>query len=294
MDSPIGTTSDRSAPSQERAVCGLAQPAKDRREPAGAAPDSVMPRTGTEPVSACASFAADPGRSTDGKRRWGRRPPPPYPPPTGCRRVILPFYGFLLDADDDHRRRVDRFFQAPMLILSLLVLPILVAQYYFITHLSHPWLSIGLEAAFFVIAFAFLVEFAIKVTIAQSRARYCLVNWLDLVIILLPFLRPLRIARAAQVIRLSRAYTLRGVGMKFCRTAFAFLLGTRFARRLQARFARPAPVDKSPPDYTQWSRAALIAEITRLQERVRELEQQSPGELARQARDSSGPHRLTD
>jgi hypothetical protein len=186
--------------------------------------------------------------------------------------VVLPFYGFLIDADEDHRRRVDGFFQVPMLILALLVLPILIAEYYFRNSLTHPWVPPLLEAAFFIIALAFLIEFVIKVTIAQSRWRYCLANWVDILIIVLPFLRPFRVARALRVAQLSRVYTLRGVSLKLVRTGAAFVLGLEFAHKMKMRFVKPQPQSDAPPDYTQWSKAALISEIERLQKQVSELE----------------------
>jgi hypothetical protein len=42
--------------------------------------------------------------------------------------VIIPIYGWL-DADDDHRSRVEKFFHIPMLVLALLVLPVLAIEY---------------------------------------------------------------------------------------------------------------------------------------------------------------------
>lgn len=193
--------------------------------------------------------------------RWRCRPAPPYRVPTGCRRVVLPFIGFVLDADDDHRRRVDRWFQIPMLVLALLVLPILVVHHYVV---QQPRLSAVLDILLGVIWVAFFLEFLIKITIARSRAQYCLKNWLDLVIIALPFLRPFRAARAARILQLTRAYTLRGVGMKLFRTGVAFVVGTQVVRRWQVTHAKTEPPADAPPDYAQWSKAALIAEIERL------------------------------
>lgn len=190
---------------------------------------------------------------------------------------MLPFFGFLLDADDDHRKRVDRFFQVPMLVLALLVLPLLAAHCYFTYHLEHAGLVSMVDIAFAAISAVFLVEFVVKVTIAQSRLRYCLTNWLDIVIIVLPFLRPLRVAKAARVVQLSRAYSFRGVYMKVVRTGAAFLLGTEYARRLRERQARANQRAQAAPDYSQWSRAALISEIQRLKERLEAAERPDRG-----------------
>jgi hypothetical protein len=207
---------------------------------------------------------------------WRRRPAPPFPPPTGCRRVMLPFYGFVVDADDDHRERVDRFFHIPMLVLSLLVLPILAGQYYFSQRLSHPWIPYLLETAFLMVSVAFLVEFAIKVTIARSRWRYALTNWLDIMIIVLPFLRPFRAARVLRVAQLLPAYSFRGVYGKFIRSGTAVIMTMTLVQRLRGRFAPSEPSPPGPSDYSQWSKAALIAEIQRLHEKIRELRRSAP------------------
>lgn len=201
---------------------------------------------------------------------------PPFVPPTGCRRVTLPFYGFVLDADDDHRARVDRFFHVPMLVLSVLVLPILAAQIYFSSRMIHPWVPYLLDAAFLLVSIAFLVEFIIKVTIARSRWRYALANWLDIMIIVLPFLRPFRAARILRVAQILPAYSFRGVYAKFIRSGGAVIMGMALVRRIRGRFARPEEPSQALPDYAQWSKAALIAEIQRLQDEIRELRRRQP------------------
>jgi hypothetical protein len=221
----------------------------------------------TEPVPGTAVLAEEPVK----RRRWQRRPVPSFPPPTGCRRVVLPFYGFVVDADDDHRERVDRFFHVPMLVLSLLVLPLLAGQYYFRHRLSHPWIPYLLEAAFLLVSIAFLIEFVIKVTIARSWWRYALKNWLDIVIIVLPFLRPFRAARVLRIAQILPAYSFRGVYAKFIRSAAAVIVGLRAVRRLRERFAPSEAQPQKAPDYSAWSKAALIAEIQRLQDQIREL-----------------------
>ncbi len=228
-------------------------------------------RAATTTTLAPAEVQSIPAVATAPVRRLQRRPVPHFPPPTGCRRVLLPFYGFVLDADDDHRARVDRFFHVPMLVLSLLVLPILVAQYYFSGRLNHPWIPIALEAAFLLISVAFLMEFAVKVTVARSRVQYVLANWLDVVIIALPFLRPFR---ATRVLRL--AYGFRGVSGKLIRTAPAVAMSMGVVRRWCSRFVPPQPLEQAPPEYAQWSKASLIAEIKRLQAQLRELRRKAP------------------
>ena len=52
---------------------------------------------------------------------WCRHRKPSFPTPTGCRRVFIPIHGWL-DADDDHRARVNRVFNVPMLVLAPAIL----------------------------------------------------------------------------------------------------------------------------------------------------------------------------
>lgn len=202
---------------------------------------------------------------------------PDFPPPPGCRRIWVPFRGWL-DVDDDVRRAVDRFFNVPMLTLALLVLPLLVVDYYVSRHdEGHDWLSTGVVIAHVTISAAFLTEFVVKVGIAQSRLGYMARNWLDLIIIILPFLRTLQVFRtvrllkplqAARVIQYSRLYAVRGVGIKAVRTMVPVLLGLRFTQRF--RNSKPAVAHR--PDYSLWPRAALVLEVERLQKKLEELE----------------------
>jgi hypothetical protein len=192
--------------------------------------------------------------------------------------MYIPIYGYL-DVDDDHRARVEHFFHVPMIILALLVLPLLVVEWSYAEsfHLAHPLIQIAIYATGAIIWFAFLVEFVVKVSIARSRVDYMTRNWLDIVIVVLPMLRPfraLRVVRAAQVTRLSRVFKIRGVIFKLLRTAAAAVVGLEFFRRLGERFRGPV-AKTSAPDYAKWSRAALIAEISRLNDRISLLEAQA-------------------
>jgi hypothetical protein len=178
---------------------------------------------------------------------------------------------------------VDRFFNAPMLALAVLVLPLLVVDYY-VSRGEHrnDWLTTGVMIAHVTISTAFLAEFVVKVSIAQSRIGYMARNWLDLIIIILPFLRPLqgfrtirflRPLQAARVVEFSRVYALRGVGIKAVRTMVPVLLGLRFTQRFR-RGAEVAAVGRRP-NYSKWPRAALVLELQRLQKRIDELEGRS-------------------
>jgi hypothetical protein len=184
------------------------------------------------------------------------------PPPPGCRYVPVKLLGVVI-ADDDLRKRIDRVFHAPMIVLALLVLPLLVLDYLYIKEGGPDgptrgwmwWLVIG---GLTLIWIAFTVEFVIKIAIAESRWEYLRRNWLDLIIIIIPVLRPLRVAAVA---RTSQAFRLRGVGFKLARYIFTLLLGMEASNRIMRRLGiKPGPARKKPEDMT---RHELIDEVRR-------------------------------
>jgi voltage-gated potassium channel len=90
----------------------------------------------------------------------------------------------------------------PMLVLSLAVVPLIVVP--LVVHLSH-----NLDVTFFTLGWvvwaAFAVEYVIRFYLAPYRGVFFRHNLLDLVIVVLPFLRPLRIVRSARALRLLRS-----------------------------------------------------------------------------------------
>jgi voltage-gated potassium channel len=96
----------------------------------------------------------------------------------------------------------EREIALPMLVLSLAVVPLLVVP--LVVHLSH-----GLEKTFFTIDWlvwaAFAVEYLIRFYLAPHKRAFFRHNLLDLAIVVLPFLRPLRVIRSARALRLLRS-----------------------------------------------------------------------------------------
>jgi hypothetical protein len=197
--------------------------------------------------------------------RDGSRLPPP---PPGCRYVPVKFLGVVV-ADDDLRKRIDRYFHAPMIVLALMVLPLLVLDYLYIRE-SGPdtssgattgwmwWLVIG---GLTLIWIAFTAEFIIKIAIAESRWEYLRRNWLDLIIIVIPLLRPLRLAAVA---RTTQAFRLRGVGFKLARYIFTLVIGMEATNRMLQRVGlKPLKTRKKPE---QMTRNELMSEVRRLRQ----------------------------
>ena len=109
-----------------------------------------------------------------------------------------------------------------------------------------------------VIWLAFFIEFVVKIAIAESRIEYVRRNWLDLIVLCIPLLRPLRVASLA---RTSRVFTLRGVGMKFLQYIFTFIIGLEATDRLLDRVGLGNRRDRNNP--LQMTRYELINELKR-------------------------------
>jgi len=179
------------------------------------------------------------------------------PPPPGIRYVGVPILGIVI-ADDDLRQRINRRFHWPMITLALAVLPIIAIEIF----LDPPygtflwWTKIvGLT----VIWFAFTIEFMIKILIAECRIEYCKRNWLDIIIIILPVLRPLRVASVA---RTTRVFTLRGVGMKLLRYVFTIVVGLEATDRFLERIGIKRKKNRRDP--INMTRYQLTDEVKKL------------------------------
>jgi voltage-gated potassium channel len=107
---------------------------------------------------------------------------------------------------DDQRgealKRFQRQTAIPMLLLSLAIIPLLLVP--LIWDLSH-----GLEATFLALDWfiwgAFVVECGIRLELAPDKWAFAKGNKIDLLVIVLPFLRPLRVMRSARALRVLRA-----------------------------------------------------------------------------------------
>lgn len=113
-------------------------------------------------------------------------------------RHAVPFR-LMKGRDEAAYERAQSLFEIPILVLALAFLPIAVAP--MVLPLS-PEIEAALEAAAWLIWGMFVFEYVVLLYLAPDRRRMVRTHVLDLVIIVLPFLRPLR---AARVLRLLRA-----------------------------------------------------------------------------------------
>ncbi len=91
---------------------------------------------------------------------------------------------------------------APMLLLSLTIVALLVLPLMY-------KLSSGMQRTFTAIEWliwaVFVAEYGIRLYLAPEKWPFVKRNKIDLVIIVLPFLRPLRVVRSARALRVLRA-----------------------------------------------------------------------------------------
>jgi voltage-gated potassium channel len=102
------------------------------------------------------------------------------------------------------REMLERFEEVtewPLLFLALLMAPLLVAQYAFE---PSDDANTAIDGTFFVIWAVFAVELSVRTYLAEKRISYLIRHWYDVLIVVVPFLRPLRIARSARAVRLLR------------------------------------------------------------------------------------------
>ena len=101
--------------------------------------------------------------------------------------------------------------ELPLLLAALAVIPILAAPYIF--DISDRVDEALTAAAWFIWAM-FVVEYVTLFTLAPNRWRMFRTHIFDLLIIVLPFLRPLRAARSARLLRLLTISGRIGIGFK--------------------------------------------------------------------------------
>ncbi len=85
-----------------------------------------------------------------------------------------------------------------MLVLALAYVPVFVLLE---VPEAPPTLRAIADVADYVIIITFALEFALRVAVADDRLRYLRTHWLDVLVILVPFLRPLRLVSVLWMLR---------------------------------------------------------------------------------------------
>ncbi|QDT02623.1 hypothetical protein K227x_10010 [Rubripirellula lacrimiformis] len=139
------------------------------------------------------------------------------------------------------RERLERTFSIPMIAIAMLILPVLVIEFFLKAQVAqHTWLRLILHVGTGVIWFAFALEFILMLSVADKKLAYCKKHWIDLAIISLPvfsFMRTLQWMRATKLLKLqqltqlARVYRLRGTAVKALRALTLLDMFQRFLHR---------------------------------------------------------------
>jgi voltage-gated potassium channel len=130
-----------------------------------------------------------------------------------------------------------RAVDGPMLVLALAMIPLIVVPLVLD-------LSPAMERAFLSIDYAlwavFAAEYGIKLYLAPNRRRFVARHIPDLIIVVVPVLRPLRVLRSVRLLRLLRLVLLGGFAAKGVRE-------TRSILRHRGGGPRPRRPTPTPP-----------------------------------------------
>lgn len=124
--------------------------------------------------------------------------------------------------DPEALERFERAVELPLLVLALAMVPLLVLPLVFD-------LPEGVDEAFvaaeWLIWAVFAFEYTVRLFLAPRKWPFVRAEWPDLLIVLLPFLRPLRVVRSARALQL----------LRLARVAVFLADATHGARRLLVR-----------------------------------------------------------
>jgi voltage-gated potassium channel len=107
----------------------------------------------------------------------------------------------------DRQTRTDLYYrytkasEMPLLVLAVLMIPIILAPEVFSLAPDQEGMLDNLD---WFIYTCFAADFTAKLYLAPSKLRHIRENWLDILVLALPLLRPLRLMRGARLLRLLR------------------------------------------------------------------------------------------
>ncbi|MBL7209721.1 MAG: potassium channel family protein [Dehalococcoidia bacterium] len=128
-------------------------------------------------------------------------------------RYILSYYGhesisnqkgddrmkkmFTTHTPDTHRReellhRIERLTELPLLVLSFIMIPLLIGPLFWELSSSEETIFLTLDTFIWAI---FAIDLTIKFIIVTQRLPYLKRHWLEVLVVIVPFLRPLRVIR---------------------------------------------------------------------------------------------------
>ena len=88
--------------------------------------------------------------------------------------------------------RIERYTELPLMIAALVMIPLSIGQFFWEISEKTAGIFFSIDAFIWAI---FAIDFLVKIGISSKRLEYLKKHWLDLVVIALPWFRPLRIIR---------------------------------------------------------------------------------------------------
>jgi voltage-gated potassium channel len=101
-------------------------------------------------------------------------------------------------------QRIDRATEVPMLILSSIYLVVFVLEY--LPDLPQGVRGYAVLAEYFIAA-GFAADLVVKFSVANDRIAFLRTHWIDILIVLVPFLRPLRFLSILRIAPVVLRYT---------------------------------------------------------------------------------------
>lgn len=186
--------------------------------------------------------------------------------------VWLPMLGWQR-ADQDLYERLERAFSMPMLFMAVLILPILAAELFWAEQVAgHAGVRLALDLVTALIWLAFCVEFIVMSTVAPKKLVYVARNWINVAIILMPFLAFLRGLKVARALRLGKGLTKAVKALKVYRVRGLWMRGWR---GMVALDLLERVVHRTPERRLRRLREILAErerDMARLRGRIRDLE----------------------
>jgi len=188
--------------------------------------------------------------------------------------VFLPTLGWQ-KADLDLYERMERTFGIPMLFMAVLILPILAVELFWANWVAeHAIVRLILDLGTAAIWIAFCVEFIVMTTLAPKKLAYIARNWINLAIIVMPFLAFLRGLQGVRLLWLGKGLTKAAKALKVYRMRG---LGLRGWRGMVALDLMERLLHRTPERRLERLREILAEQErkeARLRQRIRDLESQ--------------------
>ena len=138
---------------------------------------------------------------------------------------------------------------APMLVLSAVFVVVLALPWVWAGSAEHARLLDTIEWSIWAI---FAIELSIRVVLAPRRVPYLASHWFDVAIVVLPFLRPLRLLRGVRVLALAFRFTTtwrRVLARRGLHYVLLFALGAVVAASVAVRQAERGHAESPIADF---------------------------------------------